>query len=118
MDWLAPYDTNEKMYEAARRRVSPAGGALGDAIDGALDRPAVRERRLVRAGAAYADLERDPQVAHKGLIWDVPYADSGEDVPHGRLAVQLLGEAGPVRRGAPRAGQHTAEFRARDIWKD
>ena len=76
VDWLASYDTNEKMFEArdAVHRLLAAHFATSTTA---------RWIELLSANdvwcapvQSYADLERDPQIAHKGSFWDVPYADS------------------------------------------
>jgi crotonobetainyl-CoA:carnitine CoA-transferase CaiB-like acyl-CoA transferase len=56
----------------------------------------------------HAQLERDPQVAHAGLLWEVPIGDEtgktfrtvGSPFSFSRTPAQL-------RRGVPRAGEHT-----------
>jgi crotonobetainyl-CoA:carnitine CoA-transferase CaiB-like acyl-CoA transferase len=65
----------------------------------------------------YADLENDPQVVHKGLIWDVPYADTDRSYRTIGSPFTFSASDAALRRGAPRSGQHTAEFKAREIWK-
>jgi len=118
VDWLAQYDTNEKMY-AARDTVHRLVAAHF------ATRPTAHWIDLLSASdvwcapvRTYADLEDDPQVVHKRLIWDVPYADSGKSYKTVGSPFTFSATAASVRRGAPRSGQHTAEFRAREIWKD
>jgi len=57
----------------------------------------------------YADLERDPQVQHAGLFWEVPI--DGEDRTFRTVGSPFRFSKTPatLRRGVPRAGQHTAE---------
>jgi crotonobetainyl-CoA:carnitine CoA-transferase CaiB-like acyl-CoA transferase len=66
----------------------------------------------------YADLEHDPQIAHKRLFWEVPYADTGQR--YRTVGSPFTFSASPVavRRGAPRAGQHNAEFVQGELWPD
>ena len=118
VDWLAPYDTLEKMYQERDTvyRLLAAHLKTGSTkhwID------------LLSASdvwcapiRSYADLEDDPQIRHKGLFWDVPYADSGKTYRTVGSPFSFSESPVVVRRGAPRAGQHTAEFQAREIWKD
>ncbi len=118
VDWLAAYDTNEKMFEARDtvHRLLSAHFAT---------RSTAYWIELLSANdvwcapvQTYADLEHDPQIAHKRLFWDVPYADTSNT--YRTVGSPFTFSASPVsvRRGAPRAGQHTEAFRARDIWKD
>ena len=118
VDWLASYDTLEKMYEA-RDTVHRLLAAHFST------RPTKHWIDLLSASdvwcapvRSYADLEDDPQIAHKGLFWDVPYADTGKTYRTVGSPFSFSASPVSVRRGAPRAGQHTPEFQARDIWKD
>jgi len=118
VDWLAAYDTNEKMFEArdtVHRLLSAHFAA----------RPTAHWIELLSANDVwcapvqkYADLESDPQIAHKHLFWDVPYADSNKT--YRTVGSPFTFSASPisVRHGAPRAGQHNQEFKAREIWKE
>lgn len=118
VDWLASYDTNEKMFEArdAVHRLLATHFATSTTA---------RWIELLSANdvwcapvQSYADLERDPQIAHKGLFWDVPYADSNATYRTVGSPFSFSATPVSVRRGAPRVGQHTQEFRAGKIWKD
>jgi crotonobetainyl-CoA:carnitine CoA-transferase CaiB-like acyl-CoA transferase len=118
VDWLAEYDTNEKMFEArdiVHRRLSKhfAAQPTGHWID------------LLSAHdvwcapvQSHADVEHDPQVAHKKLIWDVPCGESGATYRTVGSPFTFSASTVKVRRGAPRAGQHTEAFRQRTIWRD
>lgn len=118
VDWLASYDTNEKMFEArdAVHRLLAAHFATNTTA---------RWIELLSANdvwcapvQSYADLERDPQIAHKGSFWEVPYADSKATYRTVGSPFSFSATPVSVRRGAPRVGQHTQEFRAGKIWKD
>ena len=118
VDWLAPYDTLEKMYEERDTVYRLLAAHLST-------QPTKHWIDLLSASdvwcapiQSYADLEDDPQIAHKGLFWDVPYADSGKTYRTVGSPFSFSASPVSVRRGAPRAGQHTPEFQARDIWKD
>jgi len=118
VNWLAAYDTNEKMFEARDtvHRLLSAHFAT---------RPTAHWIELLSANDVwcapvqkYADLESDPQIAHKHLFWDVPYADSNKTYRTVGSPFTFSGSAVSVRHGAPRAGQHNQEFKAGEIWKE
>jgi len=118
VDWLAPYDSNEKMYRERDAVYRLLAAHLKTRTTG-------HWIELLSAGdvwcapvQTYADLEKDPQVAHKQLLWEVPYADSGKTYRTVGSPFTFSESPVTVRRGAPRAGQHTPEFRAGGIWKE
>ena len=116
VEWLAPYDTNEKMF-AARDTVHRLLSAHF------ATQPTSHWIDLLSANdvwcapvQSYADLEKDPQIAHKQLFWDVPYADSGKTYRTVGLTLRFLGK--PRRRALWRAAQRPAYGRvqrARDM---
>ena len=118
VEWLAPYDTNEKMYaarDAVHRLLASHFATQTTAYwFGLLSSHDVWCAPVQR----HADLEHDPQVAHKHLIWDVPYGDSG--ATYRTVGSPFTFSAGTVgvRRPTPRSGQHTDEFKDGRIWKD
>ena len=118
VDWLAAYDTVEKMYQErdAVYRLLAAHFAT-QTTKHWIDLLSASDVWCAPV-QSYADLEKDPQVAHKKLLWDVPYADSGKTYRTVGSPFTFSESPVSVRRGAPRAGQHTPEFQARDIWKD
>jgi crotonobetainyl-CoA:carnitine CoA-transferase CaiB-like acyl-CoA transferase len=118
VDWLAQFDTNEKMFESRDeiyRRLAAHFATQSTAhwieLLGAHDVWCAPVQR-------HADLERDPQVAHKKLIWDVPYADSGATYRTVGSPFTFSAASVGVRRSAPRSGQHTDDFKNGTIWKD
>ncbi len=118
VDWLASFDTLEKMYEARDTVYRLLAAHFST-------RPTAYWIELLSASdvwcapvRSYADLETDPQIAHKGLFWDVPYADTGKTYRTVGSPFSFSESPVTVRRGAPRAGQHTPEFQARKIWKE
>jgi crotonobetainyl-CoA:carnitine CoA-transferase CaiB-like acyl-CoA transferase len=118
VDWLAPYDTNEKMLEGrddVHRRLAQHFCTRTTAfwID-LLTKHDVWCAPVQR----YADLERDPQISHRKLLWDVPYAEG--DATYRTVGSPFSFSEGSVgvRRSAPRSGQHTEEFKRGEIWKD
>lgn len=109
VDWLAEYDTNEKMFAerdtihrllSAHFATKPTSHWLE-----LLDRHDV----WCAPVQDYADLERDPQVRHAGLFWEVPI--EGENLTFRTVGSPFTFAKTPVtlRRGVPRAGKHTDE---------
>jgi len=118
IDWLAQFDTNEKMLAArddVHRRLSVHFATATTAhwleLLGKHDVWCAPVQR-------HADVERDPQVVHRHLIWDVPYADSGRFYRTVGSPFSFSAADVGVRRGAPRSGQHTGEFLQRTLWED
>jgi crotonobetainyl-CoA:carnitine CoA-transferase CaiB-like acyl-CoA transferase len=118
VDWLDAYDSNEKML-AARDEVH---GLLSAHF---ATQPTAHWLELLGNGdvwcapvQSYANLESDPQIAHKRLFWEVPFADSGKNYRTVGSAFTFSATPVEVRRGAPRAGQHNEEFRQGKLWKD
>lgn len=118
VDWLNNYDTNEKMY-AARDEVHRL---LSAHFTTAPTQHWIEILSVHDVWCAvvqkHADLENDPQVAHKNLIWEVPYADGDES--YRTVGSPFTFSASPVgiHRSTPRVGQHNDEFRKGEIWKD
>jgi crotonobetainyl-CoA:carnitine CoA-transferase CaiB-like acyl-CoA transferase len=118
VDWLEQYDTNEKMFEARDeiyRRL--AAHFLTQSTAHWIELLSAHDVWCAPV-QRHADLEHDPQVAHKKLIWDVPYADTG--ATYRTVGSPFSFSASPVglRRGAPRSGQDTDAFRNNEIWRD
>jgi len=118
IDWLAQFDTNEKMLAArddVHRHLSVHFATATTAhwleLLGQHDVWCAPVQR-------HADVERDPQVVHRHLIWDVPYADSGRSYRTVGSPFSFSAADVGVRRGAPRSGQHTGEFLQRTLWED
>lgn len=118
VDWLAQYDTNEKMYAArdSIHRMLSAHFAT-DTTEHWFDLLSGHDIWCSPV-RDYADLERDPQVQHKKLIWDVPFADSGNTYRTVGSPFNFSATPASVRQGAPRAGQHNEEFSSGRIWPD
>lgn len=117
VDWLDRFDTLEKMYEArdevhrlleAHFRTHPTAHWLEMLGKGDVWCAPIQ---------SYADIEKDPQVAHRGLFWDVPYADTGRTFRTVGSPFSFSESPVTVRRGVPRVGQHTEEFRGGCIWQ-
>ena len=118
VDWLSAYDSNEKMFEAR------------DIVHGRLSMHFATQTtahwiELLSAHdvwcapvQSHADVEHDPQVEHKKLIWNVPCGESGATYRTVGSPFTFSASTVKVRRGTPRAGQHTEAFRQGNIWRD
>jgi crotonobetainyl-CoA:carnitine CoA-transferase CaiB-like acyl-CoA transferase len=67
---------------------------------------------------SYVDIEKDPQVLHKGLIWEVPFADGGESYRTVGSPFTFSSTPAAVRKPTPSAGQNNEEFKNGEIWED
>ncbi len=118
IDWLAEYDTNDKMY-AAR---DPVHRMLSEHFAGATTSHWIDLLSAHDVWCApvqkYSDLEDDPQVKHKNLIWEVPYADTGDVYRTVGSPFTFSVTPAAVRMGAPRVGQHNDDFKNRKLWTD
>jgi crotonobetainyl-CoA:carnitine CoA-transferase CaiB-like acyl-CoA transferase len=109
VDWLDEYDTNEKMFasrDEIHRRL--AGHFATDTTRAWLT--LLDEHDVWCAPVQdYPTLERDPQVAHAGLLWTVPLG--ADEATFRTIGSPFTFSRTPaaLRRGVPRAGQHTAE---------
>ena len=109
VDWLDEFDDNEKMFagrDTIHRRLSAHfATATTEHWLTLLDEHDV----WCAPVQDYADLERDPQVEHANLLWTVPI--EGEDATFRTVGSPFTFSKTPpvVRRGVPRAGQHTEE---------
>jgi crotonobetainyl-CoA:carnitine CoA-transferase CaiB-like acyl-CoA transferase len=116
--WLDEFDTLEKMFDA-RDTVHERLSAHF------LTQPTTHWIELLSAADVwcapvqkYADVEADPQIAHRKLFWDVPYADGEQHYRTVGSPFSFSESPVSVRRSAPRVGQHTDEFKAQTIWKE
>lgn len=118
LDWLSEYDTLDRMYtqrDEIYRRLAPEFAARGtDELAEFL----LSHDIWCAPVRGYDDLESDPQIQHKELFWEVSYGDSG--ATYRTVGSPFNFSATPVslRRGAPVAGQHNAEFEAGELWQD
>jgi crotonobetainyl-CoA:carnitine CoA-transferase CaiB-like acyl-CoA transferase len=58
----------------------------------------------------YEELVVDPQVAHNEMFWDVPVGDGEATFRTPASPITFSKTPAAIRRGVPRAGQHTAEL--------
>jgi crotonobetainyl-CoA:carnitine CoA-transferase CaiB-like acyl-CoA transferase len=118
VDWLAEYDSNEKMYRA-RDEVYRKLATYFETETTAhwIDLLAAHDVWCAPV-RRHADVEKDPQVEHKKLIWEVPFGEDGAS--YRTVGTPFTFSATPVgiRRGAPRSGQDNAAFKERGIWGD
>jgi len=118
LDWLAGYDDLDKMYrhrDEVYRRLAPvfAERTTDDWVEFLLEHDVwcapVRN---------YGDLESDPQIRHKGLIWEVPYGENGQTFRTVGSPFTFSATPASIRYGAPRAGQHNEAFANGEIWPE
>lgn len=119
VDWLVPYDTNERMMASRDDIYRRLAAHLAQ-------RPTAHWMDLLTGHGVWcapvqthADLEDDPQIAHRGLIWEVPVGDG--DGTYRTVGSPFSFSATPTAgayRPAPRSGQHTAAFHDRTLWTD
>ena len=110
VDWLAEFDTNEKMFaerDTIHRRLAAHFGT--DTTRAWL---ALLDEHDVWCAPVqdYADLEQDPQVQHAGLFWTVPIGEDDGDFRTVGTPFTFSRTPVTLRRGVPRAGQHTEEI--------
>jgi crotonobetainyl-CoA:carnitine CoA-transferase CaiB-like acyl-CoA transferase len=118
LDWLLQYDSNERMYAArdeVHRRLSAHFATATTAHWAEL---LAAHDVWCAPVQDYAQLEQDPQVRHKGLIWDVPYGEDGATYRTVGSPLSFSATSVGVRLPTPRAGQHTAQFESGALWQE
>lgn len=118
VDWLAQYDSNEKML-AARDEVFAelSKHFISETTDYWV--AMLSEHDVWCAPVRkYSDIESDPQIAHNKLIWDVPFGDGEKTYRTVGSPFTFSSSPVGVHRSAPSAGQHTDEFKNGEIWND
>lgn len=118
LDWLAEYDDLDKMYrhrDEVYRRLAPvfAERSTDDWVEFLLEHDV-----WCAPVRTYGDLESDPQIRHKGLIWEVPYGESGQTFRTVGSPFTFSATPAAIRYGAPRAGQHNEAFANGEIWPE
>jgi len=110
LPWLKTYQTTTQMYEhrdEVHERLSAVFAKEG------------REHWLQVLGdggvwcapvLSYAELESDPQIAHKQMFWDVPVGTDGETFRTVASPFTFSETPPQVYRGVPRIGQDTANY--------
>jgi crotonobetainyl-CoA:carnitine CoA-transferase CaiB-like acyl-CoA transferase len=118
VDWLDQFDSNDKMFAARDDAYKLlAEHFITNTTDYWVELLSAHDVWCAPV-KKHADIESDPQVAHKNLIWDVPYGDADEKFRTVGSPFTFSESPVGVHRSAPRAGQHTEEFRKGEIWKD
>jgi len=116
VDFLAEFDTNEKMYASRDTIHRLLSGLFATNTTEHWYELLAAHDIWCSPVKTYEDLESDPQVLHKKLIWDVPYADTGKTYRAVASPFTFSATPASVHRAAPRAGQHNEEFLAGTIW--
>ena len=118
VDWLAKYDTNEKMYEAKDEVHRLLSGLFVTNDSDHWVQLLLANDVWCAEVKTYETIEDDPQVIHNNLIWEVPYGD-GEKT-YRTVASPFTFSESPtgVHRSTPSAGQHNEAFKNGEIWKD
>jgi len=118
VDWLDEYDTNDKMF-SARDEVWDKLSAhfLTDTTQHWIDLLSPHDVWCAPV-RRHSDIESDPQVQHRHLLWDVPYAEG--DRHYRTVGSPFTFSETPVRvrRSTPRSGQHNEQFRQGELWPD
>lgn len=110
VDWLDEYDTNQKMV--VHRDVIHRKLASHFATDTTANWLELLDAHDVWCAPVqdYAAVERDPQVEHAGLLWTVPIGDTESTFRTVGSPFTFSKTPAGLRRGVPRAGQHTDEI--------
>jgi len=118
VDWLDEYDSNDKMFaardEVYRRLAAHFAGKPTAEWIGLLSAHDVWCAPVRR----HRDIEGDPQVRHKRIIWEVPVGDEGASYRTVGSPFTFSETPAGIRRGAPRSGQDNDDFNERKIWPD
>jgi crotonobetainyl-CoA:carnitine CoA-transferase CaiB-like acyl-CoA transferase len=118
VDWLDQFDSNDKMFAARDDAYKLlAEHFITNTTDYWVELLSAHDVWCAPV-KKHADIESDPQVAHKNLIWEVPYGDADQKFRTVGSPFTFSESPVGVHRSAPRAGQHTEEFKKGEIWKD
>jgi crotonobetainyl-CoA:carnitine CoA-transferase CaiB-like acyl-CoA transferase len=118
VDWLARHDTNDKMLRARDEVYGRLSAHFRNETTDHWVELLSRHDVWCAPVRKYSDIESDPQIAHKELIWEVPFAEGDETYRTVGSPFTFSDSPVSVHRSAPRAGQHTDEFRSGRIWDD
>lgn len=116
--WLAEIDTLDKMYERRDEVYQRLAKLFSARETEELTNFLLSHDVWCAPVRDYSSLEKDPQVMHKHLIWDVPYGDDGKSYRTVGSPFTFSATPATVHRGAPRVGQHNQEFEQNDMWPD
>jgi crotonobetainyl-CoA:carnitine CoA-transferase CaiB-like acyl-CoA transferase len=118
VDWLAEYDSNEKMYQArdeVYRKL--ARHFRQDSTDHWIELLSAQDVWCAPV-RHHGEIESDPQIMHKRLIWEIPVGEDGETYRTVGSPFTFSETPVSVRRGAPHCGQDNETFREQKIWND
>ena len=116
LEWLAEFDTLEKMYEhrdKVYRGLAPvfAKRETEEWVDFLLEHDV-----WCAPVQDYSAIENDPQIQHKNLIWEVPVGDGHERYRTVGSPFNFSATPPSLRLGAPRPGQHNQGFHEGTLW--
>jgi crotonobetainyl-CoA:carnitine CoA-transferase CaiB-like acyl-CoA transferase len=110
LPWLEHYDTNDKMY----RHRDEVHARLSEHFK---QRSRDHWLEVLSGGGVwcapvytYEEMEKDPQVGHKEVIWEVPVGEDGATFRTIGSPFTFSKTPPAVHRGVPRAGQDTADY--------
>jgi crotonobetainyl-CoA:carnitine CoA-transferase CaiB-like acyl-CoA transferase len=110
LPWLAQFDTLEKMVESRTEiYIKLSEQFLTDTSERWVE-TLLEHDVWCAAVQTYEQLVIDPQVAHNGLLWEVPVGDGEETFRTPGSPMKFSVTPPSLRLGVPRAGQHTGEL--------
>jgi len=118
VDWLDEYDTLEKMYEHRDEVYRKVSAVFAQRETDELVEFLLRHDVWCAPVRNYDDLEKDPQIQHKDLIWEVPYGAEGKTYRTVASPFNFSLTPVSVYRSAPAAGQHNDAFIEGSLWPD
>ena len=118
LDWLAQFDTNERMAEAREEIYERLANHFAtETTQRWLDLLSPHDIWCAPV-QQHKDLRSDPQVAHRKLITKVPFGDGSREYETVGTPFSFSEFPPNLHRPTPETGQHDAEFRAGTIWQD
>jgi crotonobetainyl-CoA:carnitine CoA-transferase CaiB-like acyl-CoA transferase len=118
VEWLAEYDTLEKMYEHRDSIYRKVSGVFVQRETDELVEFLLGHDVWCAPVRDYDDLEQDPQIRHKNLIWEVPYGAEGRTYRTVASPFNFSATPASVHRSTPSAGQHNEDFIQGKLWPD
>ena len=118
VDWLAEYDTNEIMYVARDEVYRKLAQHFRDRNTAYWVELLSAQDVWCAPVRKHSDIEQDPQIQHKRLIWEVPIGDNEASFRTVGSPFTFSETPVRIRRGAPRSGQDNDAFREDGIWSE
>ena len=106
---IAQFDTNELMLEHRIEIYDTIAARLAEDSTAAWIEKLLAHDVWCATVQDYEALLADPQLAHNGLVWQVPVGDDGPLFSTIASPISLSVTPTVVRRGVPRLGEHTNE---------